>query len=61
VYAGSDDNAGHIYALDSKTEQVLWSFASGGSVIDGPSIVNWGSGYSRMGTGNNKWFAFTVQ
>ena len=30
VYAGSDNNDGHMYALDSTTGQVLWSFASGG-------------------------------
>ncbi len=64
VYAGSDDAAGHVYALDAKTGQILWSFASGGSVIDGPSIVDgvvyWGSGYGRIGTGNNKLYAFSV-
>jgi len=44
----------------------LWGFASGGSVLDGPSIVDgtfyWGSGYRniRPGTGNNKLYAFTV-
>jgi hypothetical protein len=38
----------------------------GGSVIDGPSIVNgflfWGSGYRRIrpGIGNNKLYAFTL-
>ena len=63
VYAGS--TAGSMYAFDAKTGKILWSFASGGSVIDGPSIVDgfvyWGSGY-RNGTGgnNNKLYAFTV-
>ena len=64
MYAGS--YSGGMYALDTKTGQILWSFGSGGSVIDGPSIVNgfvyWGSGYRRIppGVGNNKIYAFTV-
>jgi polyvinyl alcohol dehydrogenase (cytochrome) len=54
-----------MYALDATTGNILWNFASGGSVIDGPSIVDgalyWGSGYSEIrGTGNNKVFAFTL-
>jgi polyvinyl alcohol dehydrogenase (cytochrome) len=54
-----------MYALDATTGKILWNFASGGSVIDGPSIVDgalyWGSGYSQIrGTGNNKVFAFTL-
>jgi polyvinyl alcohol dehydrogenase (cytochrome) len=63
VYAGS--TAGSMYALDALSGNILWSFASGGSVLDGPSIVNgvvyWGSGY-RLGTGghNTKVYAFTV-
>jgi polyvinyl alcohol dehydrogenase (cytochrome) len=61
MYAGS--NSGQMYALDAATGKVLWNFASGGSVIDGPSIVDgalyWGSGYREInGTGNNKVFAF---
>jgi len=63
VYAGSQASPGYMYALDAATGKILWSFASGGSVIDGPSIVNgfvyWGSGY-RIGTNNNKLYAFTV-
>lgn len=64
VYAGS--TAGDMVALDAGTGLTLWKFASGGSVICGPSIVNgtvyWGSGYSRLGIGttNNKLYAFTV-
>jgi polyvinyl alcohol dehydrogenase (cytochrome) len=54
-----------MYALDTKTGNILWNFASGGSVIDGPSIVDgmlfWGSGYGEVvGTGNNKVYAFAV-
>jgi polyvinyl alcohol dehydrogenase (cytochrome) len=63
MYAGS--NSGQMYALDTNTGNILWNFASGGSVIDGPSIVDgtlyWGSGYREIsGTGNNKVFAFTL-
>jgi len=62
LYAGSD--AGHMYALEAATGNVLWSFQSGGTVIDGPSIVDgvlfWASGYGRIppGISNNKVFAF---
>jgi outer membrane protein assembly factor BamB len=54
-----------MYALDAITGNILWNFASGGSVIDGPSIVDgalyWGSGYKEIrGTGNNKVYAFTL-
>jgi len=63
VYAPSLDSTGHVYALNSSSGQILWSYATGGSVIDGPSVVSanlyWGSGYSRSGTGNNKVYDFT--
>jgi polyvinyl alcohol dehydrogenase (cytochrome) len=64
LYAGS--YSGQMYALDAKTGSVLWNFASGGSVIDGPSIVDgviyWGSGYSNIppGIGNNKVYALSL-
>jgi polyvinyl alcohol dehydrogenase (cytochrome) len=62
VYAGSME--GHMYALDAASGTILWSFASGGSVNDGPAIVDgvvyWGSGYPHGGTNNNKVYAFTV-
>ncbi len=63
MYAGS--NSGEMYALDAKTGAILWNFASGGTVLDGPSIVDgvlyWGSGYKNLdGTSNNKVFAFTL-
>jgi polyvinyl alcohol dehydrogenase (cytochrome) len=63
MYAGS--NSGQMYALNTTTGHILWSFASEGSVIDGPSIVDgslyWGSGYKEIrGTGNNKVFAFSL-
>src|SRR5438270_4464696 len=61
MYVGS--NSGQMYALNATTGDLLWNFASGGTVIDGPSIVDgtlyWGSGYREIsGTGNNKVFAF---
>jgi len=65
VYAGSFDATGHVYALNSSTGKILWSYATGGSVIDGPSIVSsnlfWGSGYHKIppGTANNKVYDFT--
>jgi polyvinyl alcohol dehydrogenase (cytochrome) len=63
MYAGS--YSGQMYALDTTTGKILWNFASGGTVIDGPSIVDstlyWGSGYRNIppGIGNNKVYAFT--
>jgi polyvinyl alcohol dehydrogenase (cytochrome) len=62
VYAGS--YSGFMYALDTRTGDILWSFDSGGSVADGPAIadgvVYWGSGYARIPPGkpNNQIFAF---
>lgn len=59
----------NMYALDAATGQILWSFASGGSVNSGPAIANgavyWGSGYGHLGpflpfTGNNALYAFTL-
>ena len=64
LYAGS--YSGAMYGLDARNGAVLFTFASGGSVIDAPSIVKgtvyWGSGYRNIppGIGNNKVFAFTL-
>jgi polyvinyl alcohol dehydrogenase (cytochrome) len=63
VYAGS--YSGMMHALEAATGRIVFSFASGGSVIDAPSIVGdalyWGSGYRRIsGIGNNKVYAFAV-
>jgi polyvinyl alcohol dehydrogenase (cytochrome) len=68
VYAGSSDPAGHVFAMDARTGEIKWSFATGGSVASGASIVNgtvyWGSGYGQFvnsgTTGNNKVFAFSL-
>jgi len=64
VYAPSDAGKGtNMYALNAATGTIDWSYASGGSVIDGAAIVNgtvyWGSGY-YVGTGNNKLYAFCL-
>jgi polyvinyl alcohol dehydrogenase (cytochrome) len=63
VYVGS--TSGHMYALDATSGKILWDFNSGGSVIDGPAIVDgvvyWGSGYKRQsGLANNKLYAFSL-
>jgi polyvinyl alcohol dehydrogenase (cytochrome) len=66
VYACSGDAAGTLFALDAATGAVLWSFASGGSCVAAPAIVDgvvyWGSGYRRWppGTGNDKFRAFSL-
>jgi polyvinyl alcohol dehydrogenase (cytochrome) len=53
VYAGALDQEGTMYAFDAATGNILWSFASGGSVNSGAAVVNgvvyWGSGYSSLG------------
>lgn len=65
VYAGSFPG-GKMYAIRADTGAILWQFASGGAVVDGPSIVNgtiyWGSGYSHIkpGVPNSKVFAFSI-
>lgn len=64
VYAPSF--SGNFHAVDATSGKILWSFQSGGSVIDGPAIVNgvvyWGSGYKKItpGLANNKVFAFQI-
>jgi polyvinyl alcohol dehydrogenase (cytochrome) len=62
---GFGSQSGSMYALNAATGRILWSFASGGTVVDGPSIVDgvlyWGSGYSNPGTGNNKLYAFSIR
>lgn len=58
----------NMYALDGATGRIIWSFASGGSVIAGASIakgnVFWGSGYALGGLPifslNNKFYAFSI-
>jgi polyvinyl alcohol dehydrogenase (cytochrome) len=63
VFAGSMDRAGHMYGFDARTGVILWSFASGGSVMSAPSIADgvlyWGSGYTT-GYNNNAIYAFAI-
>ena len=56
----------NMFALDAETGEILWEFASGGSVNSGAAVVNgvvyWGTGYSPLFTGvpSNKLFAFDL-
>jgi polyvinyl alcohol dehydrogenase (cytochrome) len=63
VFAGSMDPEGHMYAIDGSTGAIRWSFASGGSVMSAPAVVDgmlfWGSGYDR-GFNNNRFYAFSL-
>jgi polyvinyl alcohol dehydrogenase (cytochrome) len=60
--------AQNMFALNAGTGAIEWSFASGGSVIAGASVVGntiyWGSGYSQLPkepfVGNDKFYAFSV-
>lgn len=66
VYVGSASTGNNMYALDAATGEVLWSFAGGGRIGSGPSVVDgtvyWGSGY-MLGAGgnNNKVYAFAPE
>jgi polyvinyl alcohol dehydrogenase (cytochrome) len=65
LYAGSMAHTGdQMYALNTSTGEILWSFPAGGSVVSGPAVVDgtvyWGSGYARTGgVGNNQFYAFS--
>ena len=59
----------NMFALDAATGDILFSFASGGSVGSGAAVVDgtvyWGSGYGVFGplfpyTSNNKLYAFEL-
>jgi len=65
MFAGALDQEGTMYAFDASTGNILWSFASGGSVNSGAAVVNgvvyWGSGYSILGAApGNHLYAFGV-
>ena len=65
MYAGALDQEGTMYAFDAATGNILWSFASGGSVNSGAAVVNgvvyWGSGYTSLGgTPGTHLYAFTA-
>jgi polyvinyl alcohol dehydrogenase (cytochrome) len=57
----------NMYALNASTGSILWSYASGGSVIAGATPVGddvyWGSGYTHLPipgfTTNNKFYDFS--
>jgi len=65
VFAGSMDRQGHMYAFDARDGSILWTFESGGSVMTAPAIVDnvlyWGSGYSKTGFANKKFYAFELK
>jgi polyvinyl alcohol dehydrogenase (cytochrome) len=70
VYACSMDPVdGTAYAFNAATGATLWSFATGASCNNGPSIVDgvvyWGTGFGAFGPGvgtpNNKLYAFWVK
>jgi polyvinyl alcohol dehydrogenase (cytochrome) len=72
VYAPSSAGGAsqpNMFALNASTGQILWRYASGGSVLAGASISNgtvyWGSGYNLGGNpnftpGNKKFYAFSI-
>jgi polyvinyl alcohol dehydrogenase (cytochrome) len=66
AFAGGAANDPTMIALDAGNGDVLWEFASGGSVISGAVIVDgvvyWGSGYGQFGQGTNNTtlYAFSI-
>lgn len=64
VFAGS--SKGFIRAYDAKDGKILWEFDTGGAVGGGPTVSRGvlyvGSGYTflRIGKGNNKLYAFSI-
>jgi polyvinyl alcohol dehydrogenase (cytochrome) len=67
IFVCSQDPMGYMYALESTTGNVLWSFASGGSCNSGAAVakgkVYWGSGYAGFGppnTSNPQFYAFEL-
>ena len=54
-----------MFALDAETGEILWGFASGGSVAAHPAVadgkVYWGSGFPLFGgAANDKTFVFAL-
>lgn len=65
MFAGALDQEGTMYAFNAATGDILWQFASGGSVNSGAAVVNgvvyWGSGYTSLGgSAGTHLYAFTV-
>ncbi|KAL0476777.1 hypothetical protein AKO1_002764, partial [Acrasis kona] len=56
VFVGSMDPRGAVYALNSATGQIVWTYYLGGSVGASATIVDgyllWGSGYTQWGRGS---------
>lgn len=60
--------AKNMFALNPSNGEILWGFASGGSVIGGASVVDgvvfWGSGYTggelALGTSNHQLYSFSI-
>jgi polyvinyl alcohol dehydrogenase (cytochrome) len=55
-----------MFAIDAASGEILWRFGAGSSVNAAPAVVGgtlyWGSGYARSaeGSGNTKFYAFSV-
>jgi polyvinyl alcohol dehydrogenase (cytochrome) len=55
-----------MFALNAQTGSILWQFASGASVVAGASLADgmvfWGSGYAHIGngSGNTKFYGFSI-
>ncbi len=66
VYAGSMARTGdQMYALDTRSGELLWRYAAGATVNAGPAVsrgtVYWGSGYVRGGgTASSTFHAFSI-
>jgi len=68
VFAGSmaaGENADTMFAIDAASGEILWRFASGGSVNGGAAVVDgvvyWGSGYGMWGgRSNDRFYAFEI-
>jgi polyvinyl alcohol dehydrogenase (cytochrome) len=64
LFGGSMNRLGHMYGFDTRDGRIIWSFESGGSVMSAPALVDnvlyWGSGYSKTGFRNNKFFSFAL-
>jgi eukaryotic-like serine/threonine-protein kinase len=56
VYVGSGDNS--LYAVDARTGNKLWSFATGAAIISSPAVAN---GVVYVGSYDGKLYAFHLQ
>jgi len=58
VFVASADPLGYFYALHSQTVKILWSFPSGQSTFNGPSVVN---GYIYWANSAGRLYAFALE